>query len=258
MADVMAFGITSLLIAYRGVIPPRSTPSVRLTELDLRAFSMLIPFILGLVSFIVPPSAVEYEGDLTQHPLAAGDPDFTWCYKPNMGSPCVHTTTPPDQCVSFTGNTPDNDKARSVTTDANSRCTLYQHVQCQGKSLEIAPATTIDNLGAYGFDKEMSSYRCKWAAKQVPTEVTCNIMVKNINGTEFGYISPVFTGGGYDAFQSVQRGALSVAFSYLPDARTRFNLRTLNGLGAAPDSTFPFLGGSNERLRLERYSYTCV
>ncbi|KAJ6568598.1 hypothetical protein B0H19DRAFT_686098 [Mycena capillaripes] len=86
-------------------------------------------------------------------------------------------------------------------------------------------------------------------------------MVKDINGTEFGYISPVFTSGFYETFQSVQHGALSVAFSYLPDARTRLNLRTLNGLGAAPDSTFPFLGGivlGNERLRLDRPSYTSI
>lgn len=77
------------------------------------------------------------------------------------------------------------------------------------------------------------------------TDVTCNIFVKDVNGTQYGYIKPVFNRRGfYQAFQPTQAGALAVSFSYAdsPDARRRLNLRTLNGPTSA--TVYPFLGGS--------------
>ncbi|KAJ7625183.1 hypothetical protein B0H17DRAFT_1218856 [Mycena rosella] len=166
---------------------------------------------------------------LDSHPThvsesAAAEPGFTWCYKEDMGSPCVKASTPPGQCIDVGGA--DNDKASSASTNANSSRTLYQHGNCAGETLEIGPLQTINKLSDYKFDKLMSAYRCKWAPPP-PTNVTCNILVTDaVNG-------PTMVSAG--------RRPHSVVLSS-DSARGRLNLRALNGRIAA--SSFPFLGGT--------------
>ncbi|KAJ7122317.1 hypothetical protein C8R44DRAFT_981484 [Mycena epipterygia] len=98
--------------------------------------------------------------------------------------------------------------------------------------------------------------------KELLTDVTCNIFVKDVNGTNYGYIKPVLNWRGiYQAFQPTQDGALVVSFSYSdsPNARRRLNLRTLNGPTAG--TPYPFLGGivlGNFRLGLYPGSYSSV
>ncbi|KAJ6554156.1 hypothetical protein B0H19DRAFT_1262552 [Mycena capillaripes] len=77
-------------------------------------------------------------------------------------------------------------------------------------------------------------------------DVTCNILVRGADGTEYGYISPVLNADGFYAnFQSAQAGALAVSFSYSATACSRLNLQVSNG-----PSAFPFLGGSEHLFRM--------
>ncbi|KAJ7096019.1 hypothetical protein C8R43DRAFT_1049264 [Mycena crocata] len=100
-------------------------------------------------------------------PCSAGhgavEPGFEWCYEPNMGGKCVLSTTPANHCVNIGGEThPDNDQASSATTNANSVCQLYSAVNCDGNSIQIGAAATVNAFSELGFDKVMSSYRCEF------------------------------------------------------------------------------------------------
>ncbi|KAJ6528521.1 hypothetical protein B0H19DRAFT_1274745 [Mycena capillaripes] len=89
------------------------------------------------------------------------------------------------------------------------------------------------------------------------TDVTCNILVRGADGTEYGYISPVLNADGFYAnFQPAKAGALVVSFSYSATACSRLNLQVSNGPSASP-----FLGGivlGNSRSALRRSGYTSI
>ncbi|KAJ6523281.1 hypothetical protein DFH09DRAFT_1190712 [Mycena vulgaris] len=89
------------------------------------------------------------------------------------------------------------------------------------------------------------------------TDVTCNILVRGADGTEYGYISPVLNADGFYAnFQPAKAGALAVSFSYSATASSRLNMKVSN----APKPS-PFLGGivlGNSRSALRRSGYTSV
>ncbi|KAJ7461212.1 hypothetical protein FB451DRAFT_490584 [Mycena latifolia] len=72
-----------------------------------------------------------------------------------------------------------------------------------------------------------------------PVTQTCNIFAKGTDGTDYGYISPVWNGfGEYGTFQSAQAGALEVSFSSSPDSRSQLGLTATNG----PSAGVPFFG----------------
>ncbi|KAF7349685.1 hypothetical protein MSAN_01695300 [Mycena sanguinolenta] len=91
----------------------------------------------------------------------------------------------------------------------------------------------------------------------IASDVTCNILVRGADGTEYGYISPVLNADGFYAnFQPAQAGALAVSFSYSATACSRLNLKVSNG-----PSDFPFLGGivlGNARSAIRRSGYTSI
>ncbi|KAJ6595243.1 hypothetical protein DFH09DRAFT_1136487 [Mycena vulgaris] len=220
----------------------------------------LFTFVFTALLSVTATNGLESETTIVSE-SAAVDPGFTWCYEPSMGGRCVTATTLPDQCLNV--SLADNDKASSATAHANSYCTLYNRYNCgtNGETLEILPLARIDRFSDYEFDNRMGSYRCKHVVKP-PTEVTCNILVTDTNGTEYGYIGAAFnTKGFYGSLQAAQNTALAVSFSYSPSAPNRLNLRALNGPSAASESTFPYLGGivlGNERLALYPGGYTTV
>ncbi|KAJ6550986.1 hypothetical protein DFH09DRAFT_1499577 [Mycena vulgaris] len=73
----------------------------------------------------------------------------------------------------------------------------------------------------------------------VPIPQTCNIRAQGTDGTDFGFISPVWNGfGEYGTFQSAQDGALEVSFSYSADSSTQIGFTATNG----PSATFPLMG----------------
>ncbi|KAF7333189.1 hypothetical protein MVEN_02384700 [Mycena venus] len=89
------------------------------------------------------------------------------------------------------------------------------------------------------------------------TDVTCNILVRGTDGTEYGYLSPVLNADGFYAnFQPAKAGALAVSFSYSATVCSRLNLQVSNGPSASP-----FLGGivlGNSRSALRRSGYTSI
>ncbi|KAK6984872.1 hypothetical protein R3P38DRAFT_341511 [Favolaschia claudopus] len=178
-----------------------------------------------------------------------------------MGGLCFDVSTPPGQCVNVPG--PNNDKASSATAHAGSRCTLYQHGDCKGRTLELQPLQALNKFSDYNFDKAMSAYRCNW---QLPT-TPCNILVTDAsNGTEYGYINTQLNDKGfYGNIHHLGRVPCKCR-SHTLDPRyrhrsLRLTLRAANGPSASPDSRFPFFGGivwGNERLALYPGGYTSI
>ncbi|KAJ7635635.1 hypothetical protein B0H17DRAFT_1217258 [Mycena rosella] len=155
-----------------------------------------------------------------------------------MRGRCVNANTPPGQCSN--ASRADSNKASSAIANAHSSCMLYNRWNCglNGETLEILPEVPVNNFSDYGFDNMMGSYRCDWA----PQNVTCNILVAGIDGSEYGYLGSALSSlGFYTSFQSHQAGALEVSFEYSPNALSQLNLRASNGPTA--NSTFPFVGG---------------
>ncbi|KAJ6527852.1 hypothetical protein DFH09DRAFT_1186257 [Mycena vulgaris] len=75
-----------------------------------------------------------------------------------------------------------------------------------------------------------------------PVTQTCNIRAQGTDGTDFGFISPVWNGfGEYGTFQSAQDGALVVSFSYSANSPTQIDFTATNG----PSATFPFMGATD-------------
>ncbi|KAF7359655.1 hypothetical protein MVEN_00689600 [Mycena venus] len=91
------------------------------------------------------------------------------------------------------------------------------------------------------------------------TDVTCNILVRGADGTEYGYISPVLNADGFYAkFQPAKAGALAVSFSYSATACSRLNLHVhLERHFCTIELTFLFVLG-NSRSALRRSGYTSI
>ncbi|KAJ7664996.1 hypothetical protein B0H17DRAFT_951618 [Mycena rosella] len=72
-----------------------------------------------------------------------------------------------------------------------------------------------------------------------PRRQTCNILAKGTDGTDYGYISPVWNGfGEYGTFQSAQAGALELSFSHSPNTPSQIGFTATN----SPSVAFPFFG----------------
>jgi len=72
-----------------------------------------------------------------------------------------------------------------------------------------------------------------------PAAKKCNIKATGTDGTDFGFIAPVWNGfGEYGQFQSVQDGALEVSFSYSPDSASQLDMTATN----SPSGGYPFFG----------------
>lgn len=77
-----------------------------------------------------------------------------------------------------------------------------------------------------------------------PVTVKCNILVKDVNGTTFGFVSPVWNVfGEYGIVQQAQAGSLEVSFSFVPTKGTlpsQLNLLPTNG----PSAAYPYVGAT--------------
>ncbi|KAF8603692.1 hypothetical protein BDV93DRAFT_606673 [Ceratobasidium sp. AG-I] len=72
-----------------------------------------------------------------------------------------------------------------------------------------------------------------------PVSLKCNIRATGTDGTDFGFISPVWNGfGEYGQFQKEQDGALELSGSYSPDSPNQLNFAATNG----PSATYPWFG----------------
>ncbi|KAJ7461162.1 hypothetical protein FB451DRAFT_1181503 [Mycena latifolia] len=72
-----------------------------------------------------------------------------------------------------------------------------------------------------------------------PVTTIVNVHARGTDGTDFGYLSPVWNGfGEYGAFQSTQEGSLQLTFSYSPDGPSQISITATNG----PSATYPFFG----------------
>ncbi|KAG8965098.1 hypothetical protein FRC00_011019 [Tulasnella sp. 408] len=76
-----------------------------------------------------------------------------------------------------------------------------------------------------------------------PVPHTCNLLVKNADGSTRGYVSPVWNAFGEYGIQTNQAGSLEVTFYASPDdpSPVELDLSANNG----PSSAYPFVGASN-------------